>query len=126
MILGIGTDMVAIERIERALARHGERFAKRILGPAEYVIYRQSSRPVAHLAKRFAAKEAASKALGTGIGQVSWHDLEIGNDARGAPRLVLRGAAASAMPGARAWLSISDENGMAVAFVVIEGGVEVA
>ena len=123
MILGIGTDMVTIARIEDVLARHGERFARRILAPAEYALFRRSTRPASYLAKRFAAKEAASKALGTGIGQISWHDLEIRNDERGAPLLVLHGRAASARVGARTWLSISDGGGMAVAFVVIESGV---
>lgn len=122
-IKGMGTDMVEIARIERAMARHGERFARRILGAREYLSFVDKGYPPAWLAKRFAAKEAASKALGTGIGTVSWHDLEIANDERGAPRLAFHGNGALRLAevGANsAWLSLSDEAGMALAFVVLE------
>lgn len=122
MICGIGTDMVKISRIESALAIRGERFARRILGPAEFAVFEKAFSPASHLAKRFAAKEAASKALGTGIGTISWHDIEVYNDARGAPGIHFSGNAAHKMAelGARrAWLSLSDEGDFALAFVVI-------
>ena len=123
MIRGMGTDMVEIARIGRAMERHGERFALRILCAAEYRAFVTRGRSAAWLAKRFAAKEAASKALGTGIGSVSWHDIEIANDERGAPRLALHGGGARRMAeigASHAWLSLSDEAGFALAFVVLE------
>ncbi|MCK9469611.1 MAG: holo-ACP synthase [Porticoccaceae bacterium] len=124
MIRGMGTDMVDIARIGRAMERHGERFALRILSAAEYRIFVAKGCPPAWLAKRFAAKEAASKALGTGIGAVSWHDIEIANDTRGAPCLAFHGGGARRLAeigACRAWLSLSDEAGLALAFVVLEG-----
>jgi len=96
MILGIGTDLAVIERVEQALNRHGERFARRILTPDELVRFGQHAQPVAFLAKRFAAKEAAAKAIGTGIGAISWQDLEIRSLPSGAPELILLGAASFA------------------------------
>lgn len=123
MILGIGTDLAVIERIEKAIVRHGNRFARRILTDYELECYAQHARPAAYLAKRFAAKEAASKALGTGIGVVSWHDLEVRSTPSGAPELKLYGAAAARYqeyPAIRCHLSITDEAGLAQAFVVIE------
>lgn len=122
MIVGIGTDLVKIERIERAIARSGERFAQRILRPEEFIFYQNAKQPARYLAKRFAAKEAASKALGTGIGKVSWQDLLISNDEQGAPLLTLYGAAQvlSEQRGtSKVLLSLSDEREHALAFVVL-------
>lgn len=75
MILGIGTDLAVIERVAKAISRHGERFARRILTDAELERYRDHPQQAAYLAKRFAAKEATAKALGTGIGPISWQDM---------------------------------------------------
>ncbi len=124
MIRGMGADLVSIARVAAVVERHGDRFARRILGATEYRIYRERGGSVAWLAKRFAAKEAASKALGTGIGVVSWHDIEVANDERGAPRLALHGNGAlrlAQIGASQAWLSLSDEAGMALAVVVLEG-----
>ena len=123
MIVGIGTDIIRIERIRTSLDRRGEAFARRILTDAELALFRQHSNPVAYLAKRFAAKEAASKALGTGIGKVSFQHLEVSNDDLGAPVLTFSGYAAKlqeerGIKGVH--LSISDESDAAVAFVVLE------
>ncbi|OPX56146.1 holo-[acyl-carrier protein] synthase [Oceanospirillum multiglobuliferum] len=123
MILGIGTDLAVIERIETALSRHGERFAKRILTDAELAAFSQHPQPAAFLAKRFAAKEAAAKAIGTGIGAIGWHDLEVRRAESGAPQLVLLGRAAARYQQYRdlvCHLSITDEGGLAQAFVVLE------
>ncbi len=124
MILGIGTDIVAVARIADVLAAHPERFVARILAPAERAAFVASPHPARHLAKRFAAKEATGKALGTGIGAgVSWHDIQIRSDASGRPQLDLGGPAAArlaAPAGIAAHLSLSDENDYAVAFVVLE------
>lgn len=122
MICGIGTDMVRISRIENALGKRGERFAQRILSPNEFALFQKTRSPANHLAKRFAAKEAVSKALGTGIGIISWHDIEVYNDGKGAPGIHFSGNAEKKMAqlGAmRAWLSLSDEGDYALAFAVI-------
>ncbi|KAB7627563.1 holo-ACP synthase [Alkalilimnicola sp. S0819] len=123
-IVGLGTDIVRVARLARIQARHGERFALRILTEAELAGYRRSPRPEAVLARRLAAKEAAAKALGTGIAAgVTFKDLEVSHDALGKPLLRLHGAAArrlQALGGRRCHLSISDEQDYAVAFVVLE------
>lgn len=101
MNISTGIDLIEISRIEKALNRHGERFLKRIFTEAELAPLRSSriasANPrviAAELAARFAAKEACSKALGTGIGPVSWKEMEIFNDPSGKPTLRLTGRAA--------------------------------
>lgn len=123
MIIGIGTDIVQISRIKQVLERHGDNFANRILTDRELSIYAKKSDPVSYLAKRFAAKEATVKALGCGIGPVSWHDMDVKNNGVGAPSLVLQGSAADVfhqLGGTHSWLSLSDETEYAVAMVVLE------
>lgn len=124
MIAGIGIDLVAVERIDRMHARHGERFARRLLAEAEWPDYRAARDPVRLLAKRFAAKEAAAKALGTGIAHgIRFSDLWTGHDASGAPLLHWGGRArerAGELGIVHAHLSISDESDHVVAFVVLE------
>ena len=126
MIIGIGTDLCEIGRVQRALNRHGERFARKILIESELDRFRQHRKPAAYLAKRFAAKEAFSKALGTGIHfPVNWHNVSVENAHSGRPMLqfsaplevLLRSRGVTA-----AHLSLTDEIGMACAFVVLEGG----
>jgi holo-[acyl-carrier protein] synthase len=125
MIYAIGTDMVEIERIRRALART-PRLPQRILTPAELNAFQQSAHPERFLAKRFAAKEAAVKALGTGIGRgISWQHFSVLHDPHGRPRLQLTGAAdaLARRQGIDRWhLSLSDERALVVAFVVAESG----
>ncbi|MBI2315967.1 MAG: holo-ACP synthase, partial [Betaproteobacteria bacterium] len=88
MIVGIGADLCAIERIERSLDRYGERFAKKVLVDAELDRLRAHRTPAAYLAKRFAAKEAFSKAMGTGIRfPVNWHNVSVENGRSGRPFL---------------------------------------
>lgn len=127
-IVGIGTDIVDVTRVEEILARHGERFARRLLGAREYQGFLATNRPAGLLARRLAAKEAAAKALGTGIAAgVTFTDLEVVHDPRGRPALELHGVAAErmrALGASRSHLSISDERGYAVAFVVLEGGAD--
>ncbi|MRI34868.1 holo-ACP synthase [Endozoicomonas sp. OPT23] len=123
MIAGIGTDIVRIDRIQKALDRSGERFARRILTETEMQTFEQSGLKASWLAKRFAAKEAASKALGTGIGKVSFQDLEVSNNEAGAPLMTFLGNAGALQEerGISAiHLSLSDEVDSAVAFVVLE------
>jgi holo-[acyl-carrier protein] synthase len=124
MIVGIGSDIIKVQRIADSLERLGERFAKRILSVEELALFDSHSNPVAFLAKRFAAKEAAGKALGVGIGQgISWTEIIVINDELGAPSLKFVGQA-------KVWcdrknvntshVSLSDEQEFAVAFVVLE------
>ena len=122
MVIAIGTDIVEIARIAEALERQGERFIDRILTVSEKTLYNQS-KSVSFVAKRFAAKEAVAKALGTGIGRgVSFQDIVISNNAKGAPLVELSNGAADVMRelgGARMLLSLSDERHYALAYAVL-------
>ena len=126
MIIGIGTDLCEIGRVQRALERHGERFARKILVNAELDRFRQHRKPAAYLAKRFAAKEAFSKAMGTGIHfPVNWHNVSVENARSGRPKLRFSEPLADLMRArgvTATHLSITDETGMACAFVVLEAG----
>jgi holo-[acyl-carrier protein] synthase len=95
MILGVGTDLIDIRRIERTLARFGERFLERVFTPAEQARAERRSDRAAAYAKRYAAKEACAKALGTGFRQgVYWRDIGVANRPSGQPVLHLTGGAA--------------------------------
>jgi holo-[acyl-carrier protein] synthase len=123
MIHGIGTDIVAVERMAKLWQGHGERALEKILAPGEREACRASFEPARFLAKRFAAKEALGKALGTGIrAPVLLPDIEITHDAAGKPSFLFIGALAElvAARGLTAHLSISDERDAAVAFVILE------
>ncbi len=113
-----GVDLIEISRIQAALDRHGERFLQRVFTQRETAAY--GLRP-ASLAARWAAKEAVAKALGCGIGRVSWQEIEVLGDDAGAPSLFLHGhaAALSAELGLSAWsVSLSHTHTLAIAFVV--------
>lgn len=124
MIIGIGTDIVEIERIRQSLERLGERFAKRILTASEMAIFQElnEARAVSFLAKRFAAKEAAVKALGTGIGNgVSFQHFTVSNLPSGQPQLSVDAQVTAEISGELVWhLSLSDEQTFALAFVTLE------
>jgi holo-[acyl-carrier protein] synthase len=124
VIAGIGIDIVAVARIARLIEQHGEHFARRLLAASEFDDYRAAPAPAAVMAKRFAAKEAFGKALGTGIAQgVTLPQIAVRHDAAGRPLLELSGAAAEhcARCGIVAWhLSLADERDHAVALVVLE------
>ena len=117
-MIGIGTDIVAIARVEAVLNRQGQRFVNRILAPEE----RRASLNGRHLAKAFCAKEAVVKALGTGFRLgIGWHDVVISRNALGAPTVVLRGAAAerlAALGGQQVLVTVADEKAYAVAYAV--------
>ncbi|PAU75745.1 holo-ACP synthase [Halomonas salipaludis] len=125
MILGIGNDLARIDRFTAGMARHGERFAQRLLGPSELARFHHHPQPAAFLAKRFAAKEAFLKALGTGLRHgMRWTEIEVVNDTLGRPSLSLAGRAreqAQAAGVVTLHLSLSDDDGLALAFVVLEG-----
>lgn len=124
MIVGIGLDLVEIQRVKSALDRFGERFALRVLLPQEWEYCCQQKDPSISLAGRFAAKEATSKALGVGIGvHLSWTDLEVTRNERGKPSLALHGAALRLMEsmGATAsHLSLTHTERTAAAVVILE------
>lgn len=132
MILGIGSDIIDIRRIEKLLSRSGSKFEKRVFTEDE--LKRADTRGrssekarAAILAKRFAAKEACAKALGTGLGKkAKWTDISVSNKKNGAPRMILTGDAAKQLKkmvpkGMRAevHVSIADDYPFAQAFVVI-------
>ena len=123
MIHGVGTDIVAIARIERMLSEHGERTAAKLLAPSEMEKYRQVAQPAAWLAKRFAAKEALGKALGLGLRDpATLHNIAILSDGIGRPSFEYAPPLADWMKAQRlrAHLSLSDETDTAMAFVVVE------
>lgn len=124
MILGTGIDIIEVERIRDSYARFGERFINRILRPGE-IVYCLSHRLAApHIAARFAAKEAISKAFGTGIGHhLHWHDMEIHRKDSGEPFVVLhdRGIALlNARGGKSVHISLSHTQGYAAAVAILE------
>jgi holo-[acyl-carrier protein] synthase len=123
MIHGVGTDIVAIARIEQMLKEHGERTAAKLLAPSEMEKYRQMTQPAAWLAKRFAAKEALGKALGLGLRDpATLHNIAVLSDGLGRPSFELAPPLADWMKARklRAHLSLSDETDTALAFVVVE------
>ncbi len=125
MIVGIGTDVCSVERVAGVLARHGERFVARILTPPERERYERTRDKAGHLAKRFAAKEAFSKAIGTGIHPpFKWHSIALGRDPRGKPLIVPSADMARHLESlgvVRAHVSLTDDQDVAMAFVVLEG-----
>lgn len=128
MIFGIGTDIVQISRMEENIARHGDRFAERILTKTEMQRYSEHVRPAQFLAKRFAAKEAAAKAFGTGFRDgLSLHHIGVVNDVNGRPSLEFSDAAVALVAKhniRRSYLSLSDEPNYAIAFVILERDVD--
>ncbi len=128
MIIGIGSDLIDIRRIEKTLERHGERFVARCFTDIERAKSEGRVQPAASYAKRFAAKEACSKALGTGISNgVFWRDMGVVNLPGGKPTLHLTGGAADWLAAilpkdtiAAIHLTITDDYPLAQAFVIIE------
>jgi holo-[acyl-carrier protein] synthase len=121
-MLRIGVDLMDIPRIERAMVRFGDKFYARFFTEHER---QQCEGQPGRLAARFAAKEATAKALGTGIGDVRWIDIEVDSDDRGRPILKLHGNAArvAAELGLTVWdLSLSHTHEQAIAFVVAMSG----
>ena len=123
MIFGIGTDIVNVARIAKSIERHGNKFATRILTDDEYQAYCEVVQPASFLAKRFAAKEAAAKAFGTGFRDgLSLRDIAVSHDALGKPVLVFHGYGLQLKTDlgiGDAHVSLSDEQDNALAFVVL-------
>jgi len=128
MIVGLGNDLIDIRRVAKVLDKHGERFTERIFTPVEIRKSERRRDRAASYAKRFAAKEACSKALGTGMRRgVFWRDMGVVNLPSGAPTIALTGGAARRLadltpPGhsARIHVTITDDFPLAQAFVMIE------
>lgn len=128
MIVGIGTDLCDVRRIREALDRRGDRFAEKVLGDRELVVWRARTarspvRGLRYLATRFSAKEAFSKAIGLGIHMpMAWRRCEILNADSGQPQIVLNGDLADwfAARGWKAHVTVTDEGDLAQAFVVVE------
>ena len=127
MILGLGNDLIDIRRIERTIARHGDRFLSRIFTDIERAKSDRRANRAASYAKRFAAKEACAKALGTGLNRgVFWRDMGVVNLPGGKPTMVLTGGALARLdaitpPGHRAdiALTITDDFPLSQAIVII-------
>lgn len=124
MIFGIGTDIVEVSRIESSINQFGDEFAKRILADSEFASYQQSQIKPRFLAKRFAAKEAFSKALGTGLrAPATFQNIAVSHDDLGKPVLVLAAELQVFLQSksiVNMHISISDEKNLAAAFVVLE------
>jgi holo-[acyl-carrier protein] synthase len=128
MIIGLGNDMVDISRIEKTLLAHGDRFTERIFTPTEREKSDRRANRAASYAKRFAAKEACAKALGTGFSHgVFWRDMGVVNDSSGKPTMTLTGGALLRLrqitpSGYKAVinLTITDDHPFAQAIVIIE------
>ena len=122
-VVGIGTDIIEISRIEKMAINVRDKLALRVLAPVEYQKYQSLKNPALYLAKRWAGKEAASKALGTGIANgVSFQHFEIKSLPSGQPQLLLNSRAKelAVALGAKSWhISLSDEALYATAFVVL-------
>jgi holo-[acyl-carrier protein] synthase len=124
MIYGIGADIVQVARVERSLDRYGERFAARILSESELTEFRATVKQAHFLARRFAAKEAAAKAMGTGFANgLRLRHIEVTHNRQGKPQLRFNGRALDFVLAQRiraAHLSLADEIDHAVAFVTLE------
>jgi holo-[acyl-carrier protein] synthase len=128
MILGIGSDLIEIERIELIFNRHGKRFLNRVFTPKEIAYAQDKLNMSASLANRFAAKEAMVKALGTGISQgIRWQDIEVQNTPKGQPYISLYNRAAEILKertpeglSSKVFCSLSHSQNYALAMVVIE------
>ena len=123
-IIGIGSDIVKVNRIERLVQRYDQRFLQRVFTSAEIAYASGKARPALHLAARFAAKEAFVKALGSGLRDgLNWCDIEVVNNELGQPQLKLYNYAHQACQekcNATTWLSLAHEQEFALAFVVLE------
>jgi holo-[acyl-carrier protein] synthase len=127
MILRTGVDLVEITRFEQALERHGQRFLERVFTPQELQEVGEQQGRLASLAARFAAKEAVSKAFGTGIGQIFWREIEILRGPEREPVLHLHGNSLclAEKQNLTSWsLSLSHTEQYAIAMVVALGGLE--
>jgi holo-[acyl-carrier protein] synthase len=125
MILGTGIDIVEVARLRRSLEKFGERFLRRILRPDEMAYCLAHKSPELYVAARFAAKEAISKAFGTGIGaEIGWQDIEVGRKESGEPFVILHGDGQKLLrkrSASKIHLSLSHTSQHAAAVAILEG-----
>ncbi len=123
-VVGLGTDLVDVARVEGVLQRQGEAFLRRVFTPGERAYCEKKARPAPFFAARFAAKEAAAKAFGTGIGEhIGWLDIEVVHEASGAPKLIFsgKGAALAERAGVgSALVSLTHTDSLAAATVLLQ------
>ena len=123
-ILGVGVDLIEVERIQHSLDRFGERFMKRVFTEGEIAYCQSMKFPARHFAARFAAKVAVSKAFGTGIGKaMGWRDIDVHKKKSGEPFLVLHDDAdrlARSRDMKSSWITLSHTDHHAVAMIVLE------
>jgi holo-[acyl-carrier protein] synthase len=123
-VLGVGVDIIETERIEHSLDRFGERFLHRVFTDGEIAYCQSMKYPARHFAARFAAKEAVSKAFGTGIGKsMGWRDIDVRKKPSGEPFVVLEGGAKTLAADRNVrgvWISLSHTNHHAVAMIALE------
>jgi holo-[acyl-carrier protein] synthase len=124
VVIGVGTDLMEIERIHQSIARFGDRFLQRVFTPAEIAYCQRKKNAAESFAARFAAKEAGAKALGTGIGHgVTWLEMEVTREPSGRPLLLLSGRAAQRAQQigvTRISLSLTHSRDTALAVVIME------
>jgi holo-[acyl-carrier protein] synthase len=116
----VGIDIVQVERMQRVIKKWGSRFTGRVFCDAEISICESKRNPAMCFAARFAAKEAFSKALGTGIRRLSWKDIEVVHDEMGKPHLIVRGKSKAILKDRNVDVSLSDTETLATAVVIIE------
>lgn len=122
MIQGVGTDIIEIKRVEKAIQRHGKRFLDRLFSSKEQAYCDKHKLSSRHYAGRFAAKEAIAKALGTGFGEsLGWLDFEILNETSGKPQVLFSDLLKERLNGAKLHLSISHSQDYATATAILEG-----
>jgi holo-[acyl-carrier protein] synthase len=122
MIHGIGCDLISLKRFKEAHERQGRAFLERLFVQDEIAYCEKHKDPYPSFAGHFAAKEALSKALGTGIGKhLSWHDMEIRHDAQGKPLVIWKDTIQDSFPIDKTYLSISHSDDLAIAYAVITG-----
>jgi holo-[acyl-carrier protein] synthase len=122
MILGLGVDIIEIERIRKVIAEQGEAFLRRVFTDNEVAYCGVKADPAQHYAARFAAKEAVSKALATGwSGDFAWRDVEVMNDAGGRPSAAVHGRLGERLAGCGLLVSLSHSDTHVVAVAIIEG-----
>lgn len=121
MIVGIGVDIIEIQRIQKSIDSFGESFLERIFTPGEIQYCSAKSDGAQHFAARFAAKEAVSKSLATGWrGDFSWKDIEVTNDVLGQPHIVLHGKLKDTLSHVSIFLSLSHSENHVVAMAIME------
>ena len=121
-IIAIGVDLCDVQRLNKIISEHGERFLKKVYTTGEIIYCAKKSNGSTAYAARFAAKEALLKAIGTGLRDgINWKDIEVVNDELGKPEFKLYGKTSSVIGNRRVMVSLSHTHEYAVAFVVIEG-----